>query len=58
MNNTNSKRGRRLILTIPPNMYLILEQSADKMGVSVLDYIRYLIMKESKEDDKGRERGT
>jgi len=58
MKTANQKRGIRVVLTIPPNMYSRLETSSNIMGVSVLDYIRYVIMKESKEDDKNRTLGT
>ncbi len=54
MKTANQKRGIRIVLTIPPNMYSRLENSANIMGVSVLDYIRYVIMNESKEEDRAR----
>jgi len=41
--------SKKLILTLPNEMYAEVLKSASKLNISVLDYIRYLITKEKEE---------
>jgi hypothetical protein len=41
--------SKKLILTLPDDLYSKLKKASDQMGVHPLEYIRYLIMKDTKE---------
>lgn len=39
-------KSKVYILTVPPELSKYIDDSANKMGISDLDYIRYLIIKD------------
>ncbi len=43
--------SKRMVLTVTDEMYLSLETSAKKLGITPLEYIRYLLMKDNEAKD-------
>lgn len=43
--------SKRIILTVSDDLYLMVENIARDMGVSVTEYIRYLILKSKEQEN-------
>jgi hypothetical protein len=44
--------SKRLILTLPDDIFKHIDESAKSIGVTKLEYIRYIIMKDKENKDK------